>query len=150
MGFRLRKSVGNKFFRANISKSGFGYSFGVPGARRTRMSNGRSRNTLNIPGSGLSYVTESGGKKQREAAIEKYVDYDTNKRLLLLWKIVAIPAMVVGVLAFLLGLCMLTTNVGLGLTFAVIGIVAFFAGKSGRKHKKTIEGWIAEYKGGNQ
>ena len=154
MGFRFRKSIGNKFFRINMSKSGFGYSYGVPGARHTKMSNGRSRDTLSIPGSGISYVKESSGKKmtkkQQEAAVEKYVDYETNKRLLLLWKIISIPAMVIGVLAFLLGLLMLATNVGLGVFMIVLGLVAFFAGKSGKKHKKTVEAWIAEYEANNQ
>ncbi len=34
MGFRFRKSINMGGFRVNISKSGIGYSFGVPLARR--------------------------------------------------------------------------------------------------------------------
>jgi len=56
MGFRYRKSIRvGKFFRINVSKSGIGYSFGVPGARVTHSANGRVTTTVGIPGTGLSY-----------------------------------------------------------------------------------------------
>lgn len=66
MGFRLRKSVSlfGGAFRINFSKSGIGYSYGGKGARVTKTANGRTRTTLSIPGTGISYVTESGGKKK--------------------------------------------------------------------------------------
>ena len=145
MGLRIRKSWGAGPVRFNLSKSGIGGSIGVKGARLTRTANGRTRSTLSIPGSGISYVTESSGKRGQKAAAEKYSDYETNKRVLLLWKIICIPAMIIGVLSFLLGLCMLATNIGLGVTFILLGLVAFLGGKSGKKHKKTLEIWIAEY-----
>ncbi len=64
MGFRLRKSIRMGGFRINLSKSGIGYSFGVPGLRYTKMANGRDRTTYSIPGTGLSYVDESCQKEQ--------------------------------------------------------------------------------------
>lgn len=64
MGFRYRKSINlGKGFRVNISKSGIGYSYGVKGARITKTANGRTRQTLSIPGTGISYVSESGSQK---------------------------------------------------------------------------------------
>lgn len=58
MGLRFRKSIRfGKYFRINISKSGIGYSFGVPGARLTYSANGRVSSTIGIPGSGISYTT---------------------------------------------------------------------------------------------
>lgn len=61
MGFRYRKSINlGKGFRVNISKSGIGYSYGVKGARITKTANGHTRQTLSIPGTGISYVSESG------------------------------------------------------------------------------------------
>ena len=64
MGFRFRKSINiGGGFRVNLSKSGIGYSFGGKGARYTRTANGKSRYTLSIPGTGISYVTQSGKKK---------------------------------------------------------------------------------------
>ena len=64
MGFRFRKSFGKGPFRINISKSGIGYSFGVKGARFTKTAKGTKRTTLNVPGTGLSYVSETSGKRK--------------------------------------------------------------------------------------
>lgn len=69
MGFRIRKSFGTKGFRVNISKSGIGYSVGTKGARITKTASGRTRTTASIPGTGISYTSESGGK--RKATQEK-------------------------------------------------------------------------------
>ena len=65
MGFRYRKSI--RFgggFRINISGSGIGYSWGVPGYRITKTANGKIRQTASIPGTGLSYSTEESIHKQ--------------------------------------------------------------------------------------
>lgn len=64
MGFRFRKSFGGKYFRINISKSGIGYSYGVPGYRKTVLPSGRKRTTVSIPGTGISYVEESKKRKK--------------------------------------------------------------------------------------
>jgi len=64
MGFRFRKSVSIGPLRVNASKSGLGWSVGVPGARYTKMANGRDRVTASIPGTGISWVEES--KKQQK------------------------------------------------------------------------------------
>ena len=59
VGFRLRKSINlGGGFRINISKSGVGYSWGVPGYRITKTAKGSTRTTYSIPGTGLSYVEE--------------------------------------------------------------------------------------------
>lgn len=63
MGLRFRKSVRvGKCFRINVSKSGIGYSFGVPGARITHSSRGRVSSTVGIPGTGLSYTQTLNGR----------------------------------------------------------------------------------------
>lgn len=59
MGVRFRKSINLGIFRVNASKSGLGWSVGVPGARYTQMANGRTRTTASIPGTGVSWVEES-------------------------------------------------------------------------------------------
>jgi hypothetical protein len=60
MGLRLRKSINlGGGFRVNFSKSGVGYSWGVPGYRITKTASGRKRRTYSIPGTGISYVNES-------------------------------------------------------------------------------------------
>ena len=67
MGFRFRKSIDILgLFRINFSKSGVGFSYGVPGYRVTKMANGRTRKTVSIPGTGVSHVSESGKKKRSQ------------------------------------------------------------------------------------
>ena len=64
MGFRYRKSINlGGGFRINLSKSGVGYSWGGKGFRVTKTATGRTRTTTSIPGTGLSWVEESGEKK---------------------------------------------------------------------------------------
>ena len=63
MGIRYRKSINlGGGFRINISKSGIGYSWGTKGYRYTKTARGTTRKTYSIPGTGISYVEESGGK----------------------------------------------------------------------------------------
>ena len=65
MGFRFRKSISFGPFRLNFSKSGVGCSFGGKGFRVTKTATGRTRTTASIPGTGVSYVKETGAKKKR-------------------------------------------------------------------------------------
>jgi len=64
MGFRMRKNVNiGGGFKINLSKSGVGYSWGTKGYRVTKKSTGGTRTTVSIPGTGLSYVSETGKKR---------------------------------------------------------------------------------------
>lgn len=68
MGFRFRKSFRAGPFRLNLSKSGVGWSVGTKGARFTKKAGGGTRSTLSLPGTGLSYVKETGkGRSGRKA-----------------------------------------------------------------------------------
>lgn len=68
MGFRFRKSIKlGGGFRVNLSKSGIGYSWGVKGYTITRTADGRRRQTVSIPGTGISYVHETSGKRKSVA-----------------------------------------------------------------------------------
>ena len=60
MGFRFRKSKNLGPFRVTVS-------FGGKGARITKTASGKVRTTLSVPGTGISYVTESGGGKKQKA-----------------------------------------------------------------------------------
>lgn len=68
MGYRFRKSINlGGGFKINLSKSGIGYSWGVPGMRYTKLANGRERYTYSIPGTGISYVEDaSSGRHQQQ------------------------------------------------------------------------------------
>jgi tetratricopeptide (TPR) repeat protein len=62
VGFRIRKSISiAPGVRMNFSKTGIGFSAGVKGYRVTKQADGRIRRTASLPGTGLSYVTSSGG-----------------------------------------------------------------------------------------
>lgn len=64
MGLRFKKSINlGGGFKVNLSGSGVGFSWGVPGYRVTKTAGGKTRQTFSLPGTGLSYVTESGSGK---------------------------------------------------------------------------------------
>ncbi|TEB07773.1 hypothetical protein Psch_01328 [Pelotomaculum schinkii] len=68
MGFRMRKSINlGGGFKINLSKSGIGYSWGVPGYRITKTAKGATRRTYSIPGTGISYVDETGHNSHNHA-----------------------------------------------------------------------------------
>jgi tetratricopeptide (TPR) repeat protein len=69
MGIRFRKSVRiAPGVRLSISKSGFGVSAGIPGARYSVHSSGRRTTTVGLPGTGISHVSTSyGGSHPGEA-----------------------------------------------------------------------------------
>lgn len=69
MGLRFRKSINlGGGFRVNISKSGIGYSWGVPGYRITKTAKGATRKTYSIPGTGISYSEEHSKPKNGQTA----------------------------------------------------------------------------------
>lgn len=76
MGLRLRKSINFGLFRLNASKTGLGWSVGFPGARYTKMANGRTRVTTGIPGTGISWVEES-----KAAPCETETDLEIDDKL---------------------------------------------------------------------
>lgn len=68
MGFRYRKSINlGGGFRINLSKSGIGQSWGVKGYRVTKTAKGTARTTASIPGTGISYVHETGKANNRSS-----------------------------------------------------------------------------------
>lgn len=68
MGFRYRKSINlGGGFRVNLSKNGIGYSWGTKGYRITKTADGRTRQTVSIPGTGISYVDEHKAKSKTAA-----------------------------------------------------------------------------------
>lgn len=65
MGFRFRRSINlGGGFKINLSKSGIGYSWGTKGYRISRTAHGTTRRTYSIPGTGISYVDESGSRNR--------------------------------------------------------------------------------------
>ena len=89
MGLRYRKSINlGGGFRVNLSKSGVGYSWGTKGYRVTKTASGKTRQTVSIPGTGISYVEEHGkaasGKSASSAAaqqVDPLSDYQNIKQV---------------------------------------------------------------------
>lgn len=68
MGFRARKSFKvAPGVRLNVSRSGVGASVGTRGARYSVHSSGRTTKSVGIPGTGLGYVSTSGGGRSNRA-----------------------------------------------------------------------------------
>lgn len=65
MGWEFRKSLRLGPFRVTLSKRGLSYSAGVKGARVTKRVDGKVQRTFSIPGTGLSYRTISGKRRDR-------------------------------------------------------------------------------------
>lgn len=72
MGFRFRKSKKIGPVRITLSKSGIGCSVGVKGLRFTKKAGGGTRTTASIPGTGISYVTDSSGRRKESALASCY------------------------------------------------------------------------------
>lgn len=80
MGFRFHKSIGlGKFLRLNISKSGIGFSAGIPGLHLSTGPRGAFF-TAGLPGTGLSYRKKlsSSAKVGRESTPAKAKAEDTS------------------------------------------------------------------------
>ena len=125
MGMRFRKSFGSKHFRVTLSKSGVGYSGGVKGARITRTASGRTRKTASIPGSGISYTTESGARTHRRARTnEEYALRGLARIIFTAAAAVIIP----------LSLLLLFANPLFTLFFLPVGCVFAFAARRFRRN----------------
>ena len=66
MAFLFRNSINLGPLRINFSKNGIGWSFGVPGYRRSVSATGKKRTTYSIPGTGMSWV-----KRDKETKSKK-------------------------------------------------------------------------------
>ncbi len=90
MGLRYRKSINlGGGFRVNLSKSGISYSWGTKGYRVTKTVDGKTRQTLSIPGTGISYVTENSKSSasfshdvDRRKSLYKGIDLSSGKEVL--------------------------------------------------------------------
>ena len=52
----------------NFSKTGVGFSAGVPGARFTKRADGLNQTTYSLPGTGISHVTVESGQPDTPSA----------------------------------------------------------------------------------
>lgn len=138
MGLRFRKSINLGGARINISKSGVGGSIGTKGARITKTANGRTRKTVGIPGTGISYVTESSSKKKGTQNNAKAKGGNTEQQPQLaqsnagVWKV---ALTMVRIALYLWGVLMLILFFPVGLL--LLGLAIFWSIMNRRKKKKS-------------
>lgn len=65
MGFSFRKSIKIGPACVNLSKSGVGFSVGTKRARVSRSAKGKTRASVSLFGSGLTYSKTLGKKKKK-------------------------------------------------------------------------------------
>lgn len=130
MGLRFRKSINLGGARINISKKGIGGSVGVKGARITKTADGKTRTTVGIPNTGISYVTESSSKKRVKAETpnNKQTAMSTDQGGKVFFAMLRVVLYLWGVL--LLILCF---PVGL----ILLGLAIFLSIRNRQKKKKT-------------
>ena len=99
MGFRYRRSVKLGGLRINFSKSGIGYSYGVKGLRYTKTAKGKDRVTASIPGTGISYVAESSGKKKSRTTKMSAANNPAPETKNIQYKMPIIPNLIIAVVS---------------------------------------------------
>lgn len=137
MGMRFRKSINlGGGARVNISKSGIGGSIGGKGYRYTKKADGGTRNTVSIPGTGISYVKESGCKSKKKSAevkampqgkVENHIEYA------FFWIIYRL----IGYITFPAGLMLLMVEPLVGIGSIGLSVISYFAANHYKKKRKA-------------
>lgn len=137
MGMRFRKSINlGGGARVNISKSGIGGSIGGKGYRYTKKANGGTRNTVSIPGTGISYVKESGSKSKKKSAEVKAMPQErieNHVEFAFFWIIYR----VMGFITFPLGLLLLLVEPLTGICSIGLSVIFYFSGNHFKKKRKA-------------
>lgn len=127
MGFRIRKSFKiAPGVRLNVGKKSSSVSFGVKGLRTTVSTSGRKTHTVGIPGTGISHVSTSGGKKSRSArhtSSARTHQQPASPRLL---RICSKIMLVIAILALFLAIVGFSTAGAAGILFLIIALFCLF------------------------
>lgn len=136
MGLRFRKSISLGGARINISKKGIGASVGVKGARITKTADGKTRKTLSVPGTGISYVTESGAKKKSNEKSTVVPPTSTASQVTTNYKFFSAIFKVLGILLIVLSLLLWIVTLPVGILFTLFGVGALLLAKHYKKRAK--------------
>lgn len=127
MGFRFRKSFKvAPGVRLNVSKKSSSISVGGKGFRTSVSTTGRRTNTVGIPGTGISHVSTSGGKRSK---VKKTTGSHQTPASPLLLKICGVIMWIIGILALLLAIVGFATAGAAGILFLIIAIPCIFLGR---------------------
>ena len=134
MGIRFRKSFKvAPGVRLNVGKKSSSISVGGKGFHTSVSTTGRRTNTVGIPGTGISHVSTSGGKrsaaKPHNSAQQKPVSP-------LKFKIGGVIMWIIGILALLLAIAGFSSAGAVGIIFLIIAIPCILLGHMWTKAAK--------------
>lgn len=128
MGFRFKKSFKvAPGVRLNVGKKSASVSFGGKGFRTSVSTSGRRTNTVGIPGTGISHVSTSGGKRSK-AKHHRASSHQKPASPLLL-KICGIIMMIVAAFALLMTIAGFSVDVFTGIILLIPTAICFFIGR---------------------
>lgn len=126
MGIRFRKSFKvAPGVRLNVGKKSSSVSFGGKGFRSTISTTGRRTRSVGIPGTGISYVSTSEGKRSK---VKHHTGSHQKPASPLLLKVCGVIMWIIGILALLLAIVGFCTAGAAGLLFLVIAIPCILLG----------------------
>lgn len=124
MGIRFRKSFkvapGVRF---NVGKKSASVSFGGKGFRTSVSTSGRRTRTVGIPGTGISHVSTSGGKKSRSTRSTSTHQKPASPLML---RICSKIMLVIAIIALFLTIVGFTTSGAMGIIFLIVAIPCLF------------------------
>lgn len=133
MGLRFRKSINlGGGARVNLSKKGIGYSVGTKGARITKTADGKTRKTVSIPNTGISYTTESGKSKKKvesSAAVASMPPY----------KALASFLRITSIITFILSLLLVLVLPPVGIIGIILAVIEWILANKYKKQYKSLE-----------
>lgn len=144
MGWRFRKSVKiAPGVKLNFSKKSTSVTVGNKYARTTINTKGKRTNSVSIPGTGLSYVETTGGKKKEKSKPPAGADLTAQEHIRRIKTNRVTLSVFFVVLALIVAMC---CNSGGGMIAAlVVGILAALLVNTNASHKiKTLEAEMEE------
>ena len=127
MGFRFKKSFKvAPGIRLNVGKKSASVSVGGKGFRTSVSTTGRRTRTVSIPGTGISHVSTSCGKRSK---VKHTTGSHQAQATPLLLKICGVIMWIIGILALLLAIVGFATAGAAGLLFLIIAIPCILLGR---------------------
>lgn len=124
MGFRFRKSFKvAPGVRLNVGKKSASVSLGGRGFRTSVSTSGRKTRTVGIPGTGISHVSTSGGKRSSAA---HHISSHQKPASPMLLRICSKIMLVIAIVALFLTIVGFATAGSMGIVFLIVALPCLF------------------------
>lgn len=135
MGIRFRKSFKvAPGVRVNVGKKSAGISVGNKYAHTSINTSGRRTHTTGIPGTGISYVSTSGGKRTNAKPHTSAQQKPASPQTL---KVCGVIMWIIGILALILALATFASAGAAGIIFLIIAIICILMGRMWTKASRV-------------